>query len=252
MERANDGVPHLGAGDLPDDRNTARTGLRPLQQQDALQSTPSTPTTRSSHRACKRSRTCKQGLLQQGPPRGRLGRVRQLHSRDEAGSPIRPKPCRRAGPTRYFDEGDCGGLPRTVDQVPCRDREPSPQTTASTANEEDDYYDLALGGLWGGQDPPYYDELPGHLRDSRWSGPLWGLRWGEGDPHGRIFRPGPDYQGDEQISGWFQDTNTEQVLEQDPSLGEGIHNQQCSPGDFLFDGTSRTADCLLPQDLFHY
>lgn len=139
-----------------------------------------------------------------------------------------------------------------MDQIPSRTAEPGPHDWTETTDKTPDYYDVALGSLWGWQNPQDNDALPGHLRDSGWERSFWRLPGTEGDIDGRVFGSGLFNPPDEQIPRRLQDADKEPLLQQGSTLGQGLHYDELGTYDLLLDGDTRAEDSLLPQDLFHY
>jgi len=158
-----DELSRVGDGVRPYYFDAARTGLCPLQGEEDASFSSSRDPPQCAHGDRQGFRRGEYEILLQRQTDSwrRLGRGRRVCSyRRSARTPYRPR-CRRGRHTATSTtQRDSEDLPKAVDQIPRRDREPCPDDWARASAEEISYYDSPLGCNRNWQDAQNQECLP--------------------------------------------------------------------------------------------
>lgn len=244
---ARHGLPSLGERDSTYDGDNPHPGLHQAKAQTQTQPSRPTPTSGGPRRTSKRIGRAKQSVLQQRPPRKRLGRGGQLPTRTETRTEDGPGASSRGSDGRYSPIYNSPSSPDRVDQVPCRDREPSPPDyNGDTSSPWSLFYD-SLGADWGWQEPPCENLIPGSFCGAPWEGSIWELR-GPEHPSFRGIQPGRlEAPGHADVPRQMACGTELQVQEQVGALDKSIHPKQSRPKELVQPIPRRPASCILEE-----
>lgn len=234
---SSDGLSSMGERDSADDWNRAHPGILSFLESDASTASESSSPASRPRRACKRIGRTEPKLLQQGPPRRRLGGARRLPASTETRKENRPRARSKDDKGRCVTRGSSSPALRDIRQIPCRSNEPSPETWAGAADTKDGYYDSPLGANWGGEEPPRAYTLSGGFYSPAGEGPVWYLSPPASPYLRRVQPPGLASQEDEYTSRRLESGTRQPLPQQEGLVDEDLHSSQLSFFDLVSWGS---------------